>query len=100
MLSKTAGLEEWKLLFNRLDVIYERLYTLKAIYKEHLEKMIGPELKLEVNEVIQQISETLQNFAKTMEGIPVADINPLLGKSEQLSQALIEFQRKKNYTAI
>jgi len=95
LLTQSTGLEEWKLLFDHLDIINERIFTLKNIYKVKLESMLDAELSSETNGVISLIEETMQNFAKAMDGAPLSDLILLQLASEKLGDTLIDFRSKK-----
>lgn len=96
LLTSSAGLDEWKLLFDHLDGILEKIFILKNIYKEKLGLMIEPDLIDQTIQVIELIQKAMADFSGTLtlKNKPV-DLIPLQLASEKLSDALVEFRGKR-----
>lgn len=96
LLSKGDELEEWNHLFGHMEMILERIYALKTVYKIHLEAIIDSNLSRMTNQMILLTENTLQNFAAKMENTaPLKDLAVLDRASEELGAELIQFRSKR-----
>lgn len=96
LISESSDLDEWKLLFDHLDAVNEKIYILKNIYKEKVGLMVEAELNQDTMELVQSIEKTMQQFARALlSRSPSIDLVPLQLSSEKLSDALLGFRSKK-----
>ncbi len=68
LLTKFSGLDEWKMLYGHMDLLYENIISLSRVRKTALEKIIDQELQKGLDKMLEQTRITLTQYAEALEG--------------------------------
>ncbi len=91
ILSLYSSLDDWKILFEHLDLLYERIISLSKIHKEQLGKMIDGELQQALSPMVQETATVLENFADVLNN------QAAVYSLTDLTQAIINLELAQNH---
>jgi uncharacterized membrane protein YgaE (UPF0421/DUF939 family) len=96
LLSTHDSLEEWKFLFNHLDIAVDRIVVLNRAYKDNLSKIIDVDLTNHFERLIDNVNLYMQNL---IEAITTSTTIPeeidLAQSLERLNDDLMRFRKTK-----
>jgi uncharacterized membrane protein YccC len=97
LLTMYDNLEEWKFLFNHLDILVDKVRVLNKTHKENLEELMGGEaLSFQLEEHKLVISNYLQSVSKAfIMSLPSPDEAELTQSLRNLNAGLGEFRKTK-----
>lgn len=93
LLEQFSSLDEWRTLFLHLDLMLERVATLRRIYKTNLTKIMDEELEKYYQNIVEQTKLAFDELAEAMETLgAVPSLDKLRDASEALNSDLTRFR--------
>jgi uncharacterized membrane protein YgaE (UPF0421/DUF939 family) len=96
LLTKHTGLENWKLLFSRLEEIYESIFSLSKVYRRNLSIMIDPGIEEQFRKITTESDRTLLQYALVLQGAgTMPDLTELKATVKTLDVELLRYRETK-----
>ncbi|MFV0339143.1 MAG: FUSC family protein [Parachlamydiaceae bacterium] len=96
LLTKHSGLENWKLLFVRLEEIYESIFSLSKVYRKNLSLMIDPGIEEQFRKITTESDRVLLQYALVLQGAgAMPDLTELQAAIKNLDTELLRYRETK-----
>lgn len=100
LLTKHSNLDEWKSLLIHIERIYERIFALSKIYREHLPNMLDPGIQQKYEKIIKECDSLLLQLALVLQGAgTLPSLTELTDAVKELDDELLRYRASKTTRA-